>query len=227
MPFEKSAARRAGRKDPMVDIARRGTAGMAVTVDEAGLAEVAERLGVTPQEAVDAVLDCIKSRPWYAARAASRGSLGVALGTVLDNSEIAYGWDEAIKGITGGRGHTIEECAIDLREGVFWYTANFDDGEIDGVHLQFGSDSGETVYASMDIVLKDEKLADEALEEIYGAINIVDEDYPPDFEWNYDDGHLSFSVVVHTGRSFDLPKLDMMEDMVKNIKSIIDEYHRP
>lgn len=94
--FEKSAARRAGRKDPMVDIARRGTAGMAVTVDEAGLAEVTERLGVTPQEAVDVVLDCIKSRPWYAARAASRGSLGVALGTVLDNSEIAYAWDGAI-----------------------------------------------------------------------------------------------------------------------------------
>lgn len=204
---------------------------MAVTVDEGEFAELAGGLGITPKEAVNTIMGRMKDLPWNVVASAKRTSLDTALGEVLDKFGIVYAWDEAIKEIVGERKYFVGDGGVDLRSGIFWCQVDLpegDDSEIDGVHLQFGNDSGETVSASMDIVLNDGKLKDDALEEIYSEIDIVgpDSDHPIDFEYDYGDGNLSFCIVVHTDRDFDLPKFDEMNDLVRKIKEIVDGHHQ-
>lgn len=190
-------------------------------VDEGEFSEMAESLKVDPKYIVNAVLDSVKSRPWYVHRAVQKGSLGESLGVVLDRSEIAYAWDSVIKEVMGEREYVVEECEVDPLDNSWYLLAPEGDCDIDSVHLQFGSDSGETVRASVEVELAGGKLSDEAMgkidEEIGGAMLDC---MGLDFEHEYYDGIWSFFIIVHTGSDPEMPEFGQMHDLVKKIKEI-------
>ena len=199
-------------------------------VDEGEFSEMAERLGIEPKDLVNTVLDSIKSRPWYVARAGSNRSLGKSLQISLNSSEIAYAWNEAIKDVVGGREYIVEECDIDLKEGSIRYEIVFeeDDNEIDRLNLHFGDDPGETVSASVRVVFADGKLGDEAekeIDEVLGATMIDCMDL--DFEHDYYDGVWSFSVIVHASHDSELPEFDEVHELVKQIKKAAKAHGAP
>lgn len=202
-----------------------------VEVDEGRFAQLAKDLGVAPKEAVEAVLSATESLPLYVERAAKGSSLGEALGTLLDISGIAYVWDEAVREIVCGRRYAVQDGGVDLQKGTVWFSAVFPDGaesEIARMDLYFGNDSGETASGYMDIVLDDGELKDEALDEIHSLLfdMALVEEYQFDFEYDYSDGTLSFSVTAHTDRDFTLPKFDEMNDLFKKIKEVVDGHHQ-
>ena len=199
-------------------------------VDEGEFSEMAERLGIEPKDLVNTVLDSIKSRPWYVARAGSNRSLGKSLQISLNSSEIAYAWNEAIKDVVGGREYIVEECDIDLKEGSIRYEIVFedDDNEIDRLNLHFGDDPGETVSASVRVVFADGKLGDEAekeIDEVLGATMIDCMDLG--FEHDYYDGVWSFSVTVHASHDSELPEFDEVHELVKQIKKAAKAHGAP
>ena len=200
-------------------------------VDEGRFARLAKDLGVTPKEAVEAILSVTESLPLYVGRAAKDASLGEALETLLDISGIAYVWDEAIRKIVGGRRYAVQDGGVDLQKGTVWISAAFLDGaesEIASMDLYFGHDSGETASGYMEIVLKDGKLSEGAMDEIHDLLSgmALAEDYQFDFEYDYSDGSLSFSVTAHTGRDFTLPEFDEMNGLFKKIKEVVDGHHQ-
>lgn len=205
--------------------------GRGVEVDEGRFAQLAKDMGVTPKEAVEAILGVTESLPLYVNRAAKGASLGEALETLLDISGIAYVWDEAIREIVGGRRYAVQDGGVDLQKGTVWISVVFPDGaesEIASMDLYFGNDSGETASGYMDIALDDGELADEAMDEIHSLLfdMTLVEEYQFDFEYDYSGGTLSFSVTAHTGRDFTLPKFDEMNELFKKIKEVVDGHHQ-
>lgn len=195
-------------------------------VDESRFADLAEELGITPEEAVETVLNKMKDLPWPVKGEARRKSLDKALGALWSNAYIAHVWGEEIRKVIGDREYFVGDGAVDLQKGTGWHDVDFltgDDSEINGVHLQFGQYTWETVSASVDVVLDDGKLDDEAVEKIYELAYFVapDEDFPVELEQDYDDGRFSFSIMICTTHHFSLPEFSEVNDMVKKAKEII------
>ena len=191
-------------------------------VDEGEFSGMAERLGVEPEDVVKIVLDNVKKRSWYVHRS-DRRSLDKSLEISINSSELAYAWDEAIKDIVGGREYIVEEADVDLQKRSMQYGIVFpkgSDSEINRMDLYFGYDSGEVVSASVDVELDEDELR-KVLEGIDDELSSSTLDCDGlDFEHDYDDGVLSFSITAHTGSDFQLPSFDEFHDLVKEIKKI-------
>ena len=187
-------------------------------VDESKFSKMAQSLGMDAEDIINTILDNIKNNAWYVHRTGSRRSLGKALEITINNSEIAYAWDEAIKHIVGGREYVVEDADVDLREGSVWYEIVFPEGtdsEIARLDLYFGSDSREVVSASVRADL-DGTALETALKEIGAELGSAMSDCNDvRFEHDYEDGLFSFSITSYTGRDFYLPGFDETNGLVK------------
>lgn len=193
-------------------------------VDESKFYKMAKSLGMDAEDIINTILDNIKKNAWYVHRAGLRRSLDKALEITINNSEIAYAWDEAIKHIVGGREYVVDDADVDLRNGNVWYEIVFPEGtdsEIDRLDLYFGSDSREVVSASVRVDLDGTGL-EKALEEIGTELGSAMSDCDDvDFEHDCNDGIFSFSIIAYTGRDFYLPGFNETNGLVKKIKEIV------
>lgn len=140
----------------------------------------------------------------------------------MKNAEISFTIGSLFDDIIGEHNYEIDDSGYDLEKGIIYFHLSFLEGgneEMDAILLQFGSDSGFVVEASIsDLVL--DKDIDDFVDEIYQVLDGLDEDYDFTYEW-IDVKHITFMLQIDTSEIFDLPKFDYIDDFVKNIKKVI------
>jgi len=201
---------------------------MKIEVDDELFSKLAKDLKTTPENVVKVFLDHAKDLPhsvWLNA-IQEHSSLDSTLEKLMKNAEVAFTVGEIIEKIVGNRDYIIGDGDYDFEKGIIHFDIDFLMGgkeDIDSILLQFGSESGEIISASIEDLVLDKDVS-EFLNDINSTIGeFVDDEYNFDYEW-IDSKDLTFTIQIDTHEILDLPKVDDLDKMVKKIKKIIKSH---
>lgn len=200
---------------------------MKIEIDDGLFMELAEKLKTTPENTVKVFLDHANNLSHSIVLNAVQdgSSLDNALDKLMKNAEISFTMGSLFEEIIGDRNYEIGDGGYDLKEGIIYFHLSFLEGgdeEMDAILLQFGRDSGEVIEASISDLVLDKEI-DDFLDDIYLVLDDLDEDYNFTYEW-IDGEHLTFMLQIDTYGKFDLPKLDYVDGLIKQIKKIIIQH---
>ncbi len=95
---------------------------------------------------------------------------------------------------------------------------------MNAILLQFGSDSGELISASINDLVLDKDI-EEFVDEIYFILEELDEDYGFNFEFDWlDEKYLTFTIQIDSSEILSIPKVDDLGKIVKKIKETIKSH---
>ena len=201
---------------------------MKISVDEKLFLKLAKDLKTTPENIIKIFLEHASNLPhsvWIDA-IQENSSLDKALDKLMTNSEVAFTIGSLIEEIVGDHEYIIDDGSYDIEKGIINFNIIFLEGgneSMNEILLQFGSDSGELISASMNDLVLDKDVG-EFLDEIYYVLDELDDEYEFDFEW-LDNKYLTFTIQIDTSEILNLPKVDDLDKIVKKIKEIIKSHN--
>ena len=200
---------------------------MKIDIDEKLFLKLANDFKTTPENIINIFLGHVSNLPHSVWLDAIRedSSLDNSLKKLMDNSEIAFTMGELIKEIVGNHEYVINDGDYDLEKGIIFFTIDFLEGgheHMNSILLQFGSDSGGIISASMNDLVLDKDI-NEFMDEIHLILEELGDNSEFEFDW-MDEKYLTFTIQINSSEILNLPKIDDLDKIVKKIKKTIKSH---